>query len=357
MKFAAEETTVSEPKGHKRQVIILIVLLALIIGLFAYVWFSANPISGKGSAIKMTIPFGATGSEIASALHKQGVVGNAALFKAYEKLNSPGSPAAGRYTFYKHDSYSHTVKLLKQGPTIKIYKITFPEGFRVRQMAQRIARIMPGHSMSAFLDEADSGKFQSKNVKLGTTNLQGYLFPDTYYLAEDTTNKQIIQTMLDRFDEIAAKQNLTANAKAIGYTPTQVLTVASLIEKEVKLDQDRAPAAGVIYNRLKAGQPLQLDSTATYAAGLIDVSAFDRATQLKDRDINSPYNTFKVSGLPPGPIDSPGEAAIHAALHPTGDALYFITINDCTNETVFTKTLADFNKAVARRTAENPKKC
>ncbi len=350
MKFAQDST--SSEKGSRRLVTVLVVLVLIFIVVFGYLYTAANPLSGKGEAVAVTIPVGATGAEIASLLKEKGVVGNVALFKAYEKFDSPGSPQAGKYTFYKHDSFGNTISILKKGPTIKTYQVTFPEGFRVNQMAQRISNKIPGHKVDEFMKVAQSGKFESEFVKLGTKDLQGYLFPDTYHIDQDATDEQIVQMMLNRFDEIAKQEDLAAKAEALGYTPAEVVTVASLIEKEVKRDEDRAPAAGVMYNRLKTGMKLELDSTATYAA-----EEFDRATQLRDREVDSPYNTFKVTGLPPGPIDSPGQAAIRAALHPTGDYIFFITVNDCTNETVFTKTLSDFNVAVARRTRENPEKC
>jgi UPF0755 protein len=178
---------------------------------------------------------------------------------------------------------------------------------------------------------------QSLNVQAPT--LEGYLFPDTYHFSRFTPPETIIRTFVTRFHDVLTPE-IKARTTAMGMTLQDVLTLASVVEKETGLAAERPLVSGVFHNRLRRGIPLQSDPTVIYA-----LESFDGNIRKADLSVESPYNTYKVRGLPPGPIANPGLAAIHAALYPTEtDFVYFVSRNDGSHH--FSVTLADHNKAV-----------
>jgi UPF0755 protein len=171
-------------------------------------------------------------------------------------------------------------------------------------------------------------------------NPEGYLFPATYAVQPHETALGVLTGMVHSFDQEAATANLTAAAKQVHLKPGEVIIMASLVQAEGGRTSDYAKIARVIYNRLARHMPLQLDSTVLYGLHKFGIIASD-----KDLASPSPYNTYKNKGLPPGPIDSPGDKAIQAVLHPApGPWLYFVTVNPQTGETKFTSSLAEFEK-------------
>jgi UPF0755 protein len=194
---------------------------------------------------------------------------------------------------------------------------------------------------SAFTKALDSPK------KLGLPSYaknrpEGFLFPDTYELVGNATATSVLKQMTGRFNDVAEEINLEADAKRLKVSPYDVVIVASILEKEVRGEGDRAKAARVIYNRLEKNEPLGLDSTVIYAEKLKT-----NTTTPKDRASTSKYNTYKYAGLPPGPISAPGQAALEAAANPaSGDWMYWVTVNFDTGETKFAKTQAEHDKYV-----------
>lgn len=347
MKFA--EST-SRP-GHRKLYITAAILLVVILATLFYV---NNQINGStlGAKKKVLIPPGATVSQTATILQDNGVIDNATWFRLYTKINSV-NVKAGKYELQPGQSFSTIVKQLNAGPTIKVVKITIPEGYRLKQIAARVAKTMPGHDADDFLQAATSGSVRSKFQPADVKSLEGLLFPDTYFVDEDASDAQILQQMVDRFDEQADKIGLSAAAKEKNMTPYEVITLASLVEREARRDEDRAKVASVIYNRLAAGQALQIDATAQYAT-----QNYDRPPTKADLQTQSPYNTYVIKGLPPGPIASPGLEALQAAIDPDKTSyIYYVTINDCTGETVFSATFTEHNQNIARRSRENPSDC
>ena len=180
-----------------------------------------------------------------------------------------------------------------------------------------------------------------KSLDLDVQSLEGYLFPDTYFFARSTPEKEIIQTFVQRLWK-AFSPELLERAKQMKMTVLEVLTLASVVEKETGLSEERSMVAGVFHNRLDRNIPLQSDPTVIYA-----IEAFDGNIRKRDLSIESPYNTYRVRGLPPGPIANPGEAAIRAALFPTpSDYVYFVSKNDGSHQ--FSVTLAEHNRAVEK---------
>jgi UPF0755 protein len=189
---------------------------------------------------------------------------------------------------------------------------------------------------------AQSGTVRSRYEPAGSNNLEGLLLPETYFLSPGDDETAILRKMVDLFDQTADRVNLVNAAAKLKVTPYQVVIVASMVEREAKVPEDRGPIAQVIYNRLNAGMRLQIDATVEYALG-------EHKTSLlySDLDVDSPYNTYKVDGLPPGPIASPGQASLEAAAQPTtGPWLYYV-LSDSNGKHAFATTLDEFNRLVA----------
>jgi uncharacterized YceG family protein len=218
----------------------------------------------------------------------------------------------------------------------KEIRVTFPEGWTREEMATRVAARLPGISKGAYLAATRTGTLPKGFEK--PRNLEGFLFPDTYFVFENDPAKALAEKQLDNFREKWEKVNLRyAQSKQL--TSYDVLIIASMVEKEVRVPSERRLVAAVIYNRLHARIPLGIDATLRYG---LNIPATKPIT-LADLDSDSPYNTRKFQGLPPTPIGNPGVASIRAAARPANvDYLYFIRKPDCKHH-FFTSSLEDFN--------------
>ncbi|HEV3231726.1 MAG TPA: endolytic transglycosylase MltG, partial [Candidatus Dormibacteraeota bacterium] len=234
------------------------------------------------------------------------------------------------------------IQLLERNTGGTSVTLTVPEGWTPGQIG-RAAESKGLFSAAAYLDVVQHGTFSDAFLagRPAGADLTGYLFPDTYYLAPDAKPADLVQLQLRRFGEVVTPE-LRARAQVHGLTFHQALTMASIIEREAAFAEDRAPIAQVFYNRLAAGMPLQDDATLLFAKGVTSGIPTDA-----DKQVNSPYNTYLHTGLPPGPICNPGLAAIQAALNPTpNDYLYFITDN--AGHAHFARTLAEHEALIAR---------
>jgi UPF0755 protein len=212
--------------------------------------------------------------------------------------------------------------------------VTIPEGFTVDQILARLA----AHShFSVKQFEAVLKKPSSIDLPgFAHGNAEGFLFPATYDVAPDATAASTLKQLFQAYASAAAKAGVTRTKR----TPYDIVIIASLVEAEARRPADFGKVARVVYNRLAQGMPLQFDSTVNYA-----LNADKQIVTNKDLGVNSPYNTYKHTGLPPGPIDSPGVAALQAAVNPTpGSWIYFVTTNPKTGETKFANTYAEFLK-------------
>jgi len=199
--------------------------------------------------------------------------------------------------------------VLNTPPAATYKRVTFPEGFTLAQMGKRVERDLPPMTAAGFAAALTSPDLHSSFLPAGTTNLEGLLFPDTYQVAGNESETQVIARMLSLMERVGRQENIDQKSAELGLTPYQVLTVASIIEREAKVDEDRPKIARVIYNRLYLGMPLQIDATLFYGQ--------DPSTPFSTlRDLDTPYNTYLHNGLPPTPIANPGRASIHAALNP-----------------------------------------
>ena len=247
------------------------------------------------------------------------------------------SVQAGSYVMKRQMRAIDALRLLINPGTSRVQsKFTVPEGLRLSAQVDVLAKgtkIKKSNFLTALKRPQNLGL-----PKYAKNRPEGFLFPDTYYLTAESTATTTMQQMVSQYKTVASDIQLEASAKKLKRSPYEVLTVASIIEKEVKREEDRAKVARVIYNRLDKGRRLQLDSTVVYAENLKT-----NTTTAKDRASKSRYNTYRYKGLPPGPISAPGKAALQAAAQPeNGKWLYFVTVNFDTGETKFANTEKEF---------------
>ncbi len=327
-------------------VFVLILVTGGLIGLHYYQTYLhpadfAGP--GSGSVVVVQIKPGDTAAAVGTRLASLGVVASARAFSNAAKASKQGNALEpGFYRVHEHMQASLAFALLLKPSSRVQTKVTIPEGYRLSQIIQLLGKDtgnLKGYQ-AAIANPAALGLPAYANGKP-----EGYLFPATYDIQPDTSPVTVLKGMVARFGQEAASINLAAGASHAQETEGAVITVASIIEAEGKLPQDYPKIAEVIYNRLNAVPPmhLQLDTTILYAMQQAGSKANFSTT------FPSPYNTYVHAGLPPGPIDSPGDAAIRAALHPAhGNFLYFLTINSSTGQTLFFTNAPAFDAAVAK---------
>jgi UPF0755 protein len=233
-------------------------------------------------------------------------------------------------------SHWEVLKQIIEG-RVNSYSVTIPEGYTLFQIGDLLERKGIVSSV-AFIEKASSPDIPSEYGIEGTT-LEGFLFPDTYTWSKDSDPEAVIRFLLERFRQVFTAE-MTNKAREIGYSEGEIITIASIVEKETGKPDERALVSAVIHNRLKKKIPLQSDPTVIY--GIRD---FDGNLTRKDLRQHSPYNTYVIPGLPPGPISNPGLESIRAALSPASvDYLYFVSKNDGTHH--FSSTLKEHNRAV-----------
>jgi peptidoglycan lytic transglycosylase G len=333
--------------GRKRRVglIVLLTVFVLLAGAVTVggLWYRwAVGASGPQRPVAITIPVGATGTEVADLLKDNGVIRSTFGFRVEARFNGFQSGFdAGRYRLTTNMTARDALAVLAKGPVVKSVRATFPEGFTVAQMAGSVHKQL-GLSEREFAKLANSGRYALPPfLPKGTQTVEGFLFPETYDFLADVTNDGVINRLLEQFTKEAATLPWT-KARALKVTPYQIVILASLIEREAKFDVDRPKVAAVIYNRLNKHMPLEIDATIVYALG----KTKPRLT-LDDLKIDSPYNTYIHGGLPPTPIASPGLASLQAALNPADvDFLYYLT--DSKGHGHFTASYSEFLQLKAK---------
>ncbi|MEI8055772.1 MAG: endolytic transglycosylase MltG [Actinomycetes bacterium] len=290
---------------------------------------------GSGSAV-VVVHSGDSLRIIGRSLTTAGVIASEDSFVQAASVDTRSQGISpGSYTMKLKMSATSALNLLLDPTSRVVNKLAVPEGWRV-------SRTIAAAAKATGIPVADLKASLARAPELGLPAYaqgepEGFLFPATYAFGPDATADKVISALLDRFAKAARDTDLEAGAKALGRTPLEVLTVASILEVEAA-PGDYDKVARVLYNRLDSGMRLQLDSTVNYALNSADLNL--TAEQLAT---DSPYNTYRVKGLPPGPINSPGEAAIQAALSPAkGKWLYFITTDPQTQTTEFATTYDQF---------------
>jgi UPF0755 protein len=336
----------SPPALTRARRALLGVALATLVGVAVTVfaaatWFREAVYGSADLPAKQTdvvIPRGATFADVVATLRADGVLAHPLAFRILARLRHvEGAVKAGEYRFPAHQTSDQVLQRLVRGEQTAVW-VTIPEGYTAKEVARALAERGLGDA-SAF-----DRIFLRHGVELGgrrTPTMEGYLFPSTYLIPTDDTPAGAARILVDQFRrELPA--DAAAQARRLGRTLPEVVTIASIIEREGKIDADRPLIGSVIYNRLRLGMPLEVDASIEY------VFAEHHAVITKrDLQIDSPYNTYRHTGLPPTPIANPGKASLEAAFHPArSDYLYYIAKSD--GHSVFAKTLAEHNANVDR---------
>ncbi len=287
----------------------------------------------------VVIAEGSSVGAIAEQLHREGVLKYPAALRLLVRLRGASSQLhAGEYTFAPHLSAEAILQRLLIGGIAPYARVTIPEGFTARQIARRLAAAGLGDERvyeRIFLHTPLTIDGQR------TTNMEGFLFPDTYEFEHHAGPRENAARMVAEFVR-RLPPDAVERAHALGMTIPQVVTVASLIEREAKADGERALMAGIYYHRLRLGMPLEVDATIEYA-----LSAHHAVVTYRDLAIDSPYNTYRHAGLPPTPIANPGTASLRAAFEPQASPyLYYVYRGQ--GRHAFARTLAEQQANIAR---------
>lgn len=339
---------------------VLVALAVLVVGGF-FAWdrasgwvdqLTATPdyTNAKGGHdVTVTVPEGAPVRDIGKRLDKADVVKSSKAFnQAVKDHSGTVTVQAGSYQMRTKVPAKKALYRLLHPNTYRVHStVRIKEGLRLSKQVATLAK-QSEISKKSYQQALD----HPEKLDLPTwakDRPQGFLFPDTYEITKKSTATSVLRQMTEEFTTVAAGLNLSGRAHALHLSRYQILIVASLIEAEVKKPEDRAKVARVIYNRLAKKKPLQLDSTVHYVAGKDDSDNNLVTTTKHERSSRSPYNTYKHKGLPPGPINSPGKAALKAAAHPAhGDWLYFVSVDPDSGKTAFTDSAKQHHKNVKK---------
>ena len=288
------------------------------------------------------IPAGASGAEIRRRLTEAGVVRDGNTFRMATWWSGEGRALkAGEYRFDHPMTALDVVHMIARGE-VYARRLTFPEGLTIAEMA-KIFEAQGFGPATAFVDATRKGDLV-RDLDPAATDLEGYLFPETYAVPRGTAPAALVATMVQRFRDMYTA-DVRAQAEAQGLTTRQLVTLASLVEKETGVTDERPLVAAVYRNRMKIGMGMQADPTVIYA--LQKAGRYNGNIRRDDLAIDSPYNTYRYPGLPPGPIASPGRASLEAAAAPADVSyLYFVSRNDGSH--AFSTTLAEHNRNVQR---------
>ncbi len=310
--------------------------------LLVSIYFSTG---SPGPPVTVTIPEGSSLHDVAVLLEQAGVVKRARAFEIrVETDGHAGDLKSGTYRLHTNEPYDSLVATLLKGGTVVTLKVTLPEGLTARQMAASIARQVPGFDARSYVDETlvHPLSFHVQGFHSGGP-LEGFLFPATYSVGPAVTARQFIRLQLTAFRRTMAGIDL-AHARSRNLTTYDVVTIASMVEREVRVAAERPLAAAVMWNRLHRRMPLQIDATVEYA-----LPHYKTQLTYQDLRVRSPYNTYLHAGLPPTPIANPGAAALRAAAHPAAVGyLYYVARSDGSGRHYWSSTYARFLQDKAR---------
>lgn len=309
--------------------VLLIIFLVLLLAAAGFLYWSHRELNRPNMHAHendyLEIPRGSTPDQIVEKLHAAGVIGRDWPLRLYIRVSGAGARLkAGEYRFPSPISPLAVLKKLEEGEE-RLSRFTVVEGKDRWHIATQMAKLpeLKLQSAEEALALMDDVTLVS-DIDPAARNLEGYLFPDTYSFPPNTTPQEMVASMVRRFRQVW-DERFAERARATGRSPRELMTIASLIETEAKLKEERPVIASVIYNRLRLGMPLGIDSAVIYASKLAGKWKNDGKVYRSDLERDSPYNTRKVTGLPPGPVASPGALSIEAALSPAAtDYLYYV---------------------------------
>lgn len=338
----------------KKYIMLYIFMVLLILGLFlSYRYYSESleAVSSRDEkSINIDIPSGCSVKEIGEILEGKNLIKDRWVFLLKIKISDiKPSFKAGNYDLNRTMDLEEILAILvKGGKSGNVITFTIPEGYEIKDIAKKLAEegII---DQEKFLNlTSDKGKFEKEFIFLRDLDkgqsLEGFLFPSTYEIYESHGESDIIRKMLEGFEEVYEK-DIKEKVSKTGLSLNEIVTFASIVEREARVDKERPMMAGVIYNRLDIDMPLQVDATVQYALK-------ERKERLlyKDLEIESPYNTYIHNGLPPGPIASPGKESLLATVDPLDvDYFFYVLKKDKSGEHIFTKTYEEHKKAIQKK--------
>ncbi len=322
----------------KRSLYVLIPLFIFLGFLTWQAWQIFWPLQPANETLLIKIKYGLGPSEIAFLLHSKRIISDADDFiKTVRLFGENGSLRAGMYELPARVSAYQAMKILTTGKQHYI-KVTIPEGWQTRQIAARFARELDVDS-TRFMTLVDDTSFARQ--KVNAPSLHGFLYPETYFFTYGVNEKHIIERLIREFNQ-NIPDTLRLEGEKLGFSFHEILTLASIIEGEAMLENEMNIISSVFHNRLERGIPLQADPTIQYI-----IPDGPRRLLNRDLEIDSPYNTYRVAGLPPGPINNPSALAIKAALYPA-DTPYLYFVADGTGAHTFSTTLSQHLNAKAK---------
>ena len=324
--------------------VLAVLILPFVLAAGWFVW-ELDPPGGAGTPVSVVIEPGWGTKEAGDALQQAGVIGSSLAFQLWSKVSGGGTFQAGTYQLTTHMGVRDARSALEAGPAAAVgnhFTLLLPPGLTLQQIADRVGRL-PGHDSATFLQVARSGVVRSKYQPPDQPSVEGLTWPDTYFVGKTQSDTDILRTLVTAFDKHADAANLASAPVTTGgtLTPYQAVISASLIQAEAEA-RDAANVSAVIVNRLRQGIPLQIDATLCYAKG-----GCPPVPNNADKASTSPYNTYRVNGLPPTPIMTVTDAALAAALHPANvPYLFYVTGKD--GVTRFSTTLAEHEQNIAK---------
>ncbi len=339
-------------RGGRRWIIPLLLAIGLIGAVGLWLVFSLfQPFAGEGEGqVRVVIPQGVGVGQIADLLAEREVISSPFFFTARARVSGrAGDLKPGTFRLRKGMSHVAALDALSEGPPPDVVRVTIPEGRARREVKQLLGNQLKGDYLALTRRSPllDPRRYGAKRA----TSLEGFLFPATYELKRKRPMADLVALQLRAFKRELAKVDLRA-ARRKNLTPYDVLTIASMVDREAQIPRERRLVASVIYNRLREGIPLGIDATIRFAT-----NNWTRPLTQSQLAIDSPYNTRSRKGLPPGPIGSPGLAAIRAAARPAGTGFLFYVVKPGTcGEHAFSKTDAEFQRDVSRYNTERTRR-
>lgn len=322
--------------------IIFILIFAFLVATSVYVdicIYAGKPVSAEHVKQVVIVEPGQKFKSLSQILHQKGIISHPAKFRFFSRLKGYDKRIkAGEYVFSSAMTPKKILEILVMG-RVRLHKITVPEGYNLYQVTQAVSQAGLGTQADFFKAATNTDLVRSKGINAKT--FEGYLFPDTYYFTKDATPEKIISSMVKRFWSVF-KPEWKNRAKTLGFTIHQVVTLSSIIEKETGAPAERPIISSVFHNRLKRGIRLESDPTVIYG-----IEDFNGNITRRDLAEDTLYNTYRIKGLPPGPIANAGIESIEAALYPADTRfLYFVSKKDNTHQ--FSTNLKDHNMAVQK---------
>ncbi len=302
---------------------VLSIVAILVVGAVGW-WYlgKINPQGAPGDVVSFTVAEEDDLESLSERLVEEGLVSDAGVFRWYVERDGGLEITPGYYELRPNDHMGNVLGRLRTPPGQTYTRVTFPEGFTLERMAERLDTTVERLSSEEFMGAATEGSLRSSFQPAGVGSLEGMLFPDTYQVSNAESEGQVIERMIALMERVADQEDIVNRSQALGITPYEALIIASMIEREAKVPEDRAKISRVIHNRLNITRfgnpfPLQIDATVLYGR---DQAGIDPDLPFRElRQIDGPFNSYLRTGLPPTPIANPGRASIQAALNPAPD--------------------------------------